>query len=114
LDIVISKKQHVPEPIDDGEGFSGKLGLRLPRSLHKRAAHMAARGGVSLNQFILSAVAERLGHQMAVANMLQAAAPSVLTQVFVYATPGQSKVRLLPIGEEKIVSTGDTPEKADA
>jgi hypothetical protein len=35
--------------------------VRLPKTLHKKAAHAAARDGVSLNQFIVSCVAEQVG-----------------------------------------------------
>jgi predicted RNase H-like HicB family nuclease len=57
----LEKRQPIPLPLDSGEGFSGKLVLRLPRSLHKRATHQAGRDGVSLNQFIVACVAERMG-----------------------------------------------------
>jgi len=50
----------VPGPIDSAS-HSGKLVVRLGRDLHRRSAHMAAIEGVSLNQFIVSSVAERVG-----------------------------------------------------
>jgi antitoxin HicB len=40
---------------------SGRYALRLPRSLHHRAARLAARDGVSLNQFIVNALSEHVG-----------------------------------------------------
>jgi len=61
LEAAIKQGQRVPDPIETGTGFSGKLVLRLPKSLHKRAAHFAARDGVSLNQFIVTCVAENVG-----------------------------------------------------
>lgn len=36
------------------------LSLRLPNSLHARARELAAREGISLNQFVSTAVAEKL------------------------------------------------------
>ena len=36
------------------------LSLRLPESLHKRLADLAAREGISINQLIASAVAEKM------------------------------------------------------
>ena len=36
--------------------FSGQLRLRLPKSLHERAAQMATKDGVSLNQYITNAL----------------------------------------------------------
>ena len=52
----------IPEPRGADE-CSGRLVLRLPRHLHTRAALFAQQEGVSLNQFILSAVAESVGAQ---------------------------------------------------
>lgn len=52
--------QAIPLPSSE-ESYSGRVLLRLPRSLHRRAAELARRDRVSLNQFIVAAVAERLG-----------------------------------------------------
>jgi len=90
LEATIAKGQRVPEPTEM-VGFSGKLVLRLQKSLHKKAAYLAAREGVSLNSFIQTAVAEHVGslQSRATANfyvhigMFQA--PSIKT-----AAPGQS------------------------
>jgi antitoxin HicB len=60
LEATIEKGQRVPDPIDDAP-FSGKLLLRMPKSLHRKAALVAAREGVSLNQFIVTSVAEQVG-----------------------------------------------------
>lgn len=38
----------------------GTLSLRLPKSLHKQVAELARREGISMNQFISTAVAEKL------------------------------------------------------
>ena len=42
------------------------LSLRLPESLHKRLKEMAQREGISINQFISTAVAEKLSALMTV------------------------------------------------
>jgi antitoxin HicB len=60
LEATLAGGQRVPEPIEN-QGFSGKLVVRLPKTLHKKAAHVAAREGVSLNQFIVNSVAEQVG-----------------------------------------------------
>lgn len=52
--------QQIPAPVE-AEDFSGKLVLRLSRSLHRRASFAAEREGVSLNQFISTAVATCVG-----------------------------------------------------
>jgi Uncharacterized protein encoded in hypervariable junctions of pilus gene clusters len=43
----------------------GALSLRLPESLHKKLSEVAARDGVSINQWISSAVAEKMSAQLA-------------------------------------------------
>ena len=50
----------IPEP-SSNYGFGGKVALRLPRSLHKRAVQLAQRDGVSLNTFLVGAIAARVG-----------------------------------------------------
>ena len=42
----------------------GTLSLRLPESLHKQLKAVAERDGVSINQFIATAVAEKLSALM--------------------------------------------------
>ena len=49
LEATLARGQRIPEPIEN-VGFSGKLVVRLPKTLcTKKAAHMAARDGISLN-----------------------------------------------------------------
>ncbi|MBV8565277.1 MAG: toxin-antitoxin system HicB family antitoxin [Methylobacteriaceae bacterium] len=60
LEATLARGQHIPEPVENSP-FSGKLVLRMPKSLHRKAAHIAAREGVSLNQFIVTSVAEQVG-----------------------------------------------------
>ena len=60
LSVQLEKGETIPPPLTQHDA-SGKFLLRLPRSLHARASKMAVIEGVSLNQFITSAVAERRG-----------------------------------------------------
>lgn len=62
---VVEKGESVPAPLTNYE-ISGRFALRLPKTLYARAAKYAAREGVSLNQFIVNAVAERLGEAQAI------------------------------------------------
>jgi predicted RNase H-like HicB family nuclease len=62
LEATIAKGLHVPEPIENA-GYSGKLVVRLAKTLHKKAAHAASRDGVSLNQFIVTCLAEAVGEK---------------------------------------------------
>ena len=50
--------QDIPLPRTEEE-YSGRILLRLPRSLHRRLAQAARREGVSLNQYIVSLLARR-------------------------------------------------------
>jgi antitoxin HicB len=50
-----------PMPRPARLGPNGRILLRLPKSLHVRAAQAAARDGVSVNAFVTAAVAERVG-----------------------------------------------------
>jgi len=43
--------------------YSGQTRLRLPKSVHRLASESAASEGVSLNQFIVDAINEKLGAQ---------------------------------------------------
>jgi predicted RNase H-like HicB family nuclease len=56
----ISQGLEVPKPFDS-LGHSGTISLRLPRTIHKRAAIMAERDRVSLNSFLSTAIASRVG-----------------------------------------------------
>ena len=48
----------IPPPSID-ERFSGRLLVRMPRSLHRRLAEQAHREKVSLNQYVVALLAER-------------------------------------------------------
>ncbi len=60
LEAALANGQNIPKPIEESD-FSGKLMLRLPKSLHKESALAAERDGVSLNQFLVTAVGLRVG-----------------------------------------------------
>lgn len=50
----------IPEPFGDDE-VSGRLTLRLPPSLHRRALMLAAVEKISLNRFLTAAIARYVG-----------------------------------------------------
>ncbi len=60
IEEVLGIGQQVPEPAVNNQ-YSGRVALRLPKSLHRNAAQLAERDGTSLNQFLVSAIAERVG-----------------------------------------------------
>ncbi len=60
IEAAIEEGQQIPEPFNTAN-YSGRIALRLPKSLHQRAAINAEKEGVSLNQFLMAAIAEKLG-----------------------------------------------------
>jgi len=56
----IRKGDQVPAPFTS-QGYSGRVLLRLPKSLHRQASQLARQDNVSLNAFIISAVASKIG-----------------------------------------------------
>ena len=70
IEELLGMGQQVPEPAA-GNQYSGRVALRLPRSLHRNAAQLAEREGTSLNQFLVSAIAEKVGAKSSVEQMLK-------------------------------------------
>lgn len=66
----LEERLHIPEPFAIAE-MSGKFALRMPQSLHTKAAILAERDGVSLNTFIVSAVATAVGAHDVLARVLK-------------------------------------------
>ena len=62
IEVAVKQNEAVPEPLTS-YGYSGKINLRLPKSIHKQAARFAKRDDVSLNQFFASAIAARVGSE---------------------------------------------------
>jgi len=60
IEAALEMGQAIPPPAADTE-FSGRFALRLPRSLYRQAAELAEMDGTSLNQFLVSTVAEKVG-----------------------------------------------------
>jgi predicted HicB family RNase H-like nuclease len=54
--------QAIAEPIPPFD-FSGKIALRIPRSLHRDVAELAQAQGCSVNQLLSVAIAEYVGKQ---------------------------------------------------
>jgi len=60
LEAALAHNLPIPEPRDDGD-YSGKFVVRVPRSMHCKLAEAAQADGVSLNQWIVAALAVVLG-----------------------------------------------------
>ena len=80
IESALAQGQSVPEPKEEVD-YSGKFVLRLAKSLHKTAAEMAERDGVSLNQFIVTAIGVYVGGNVAT-ERVSAAANFVAMQQF--------------------------------
>ncbi len=60
----LKSQKHIPKPRETEENlkqYSGRILVRLPRSLHADLARRARLEGVSLNHFIVTALARVLG-----------------------------------------------------
>jgi len=60
IQAALDQGQEIPPPFRN-QGYGGKIALRLPKSLHRQATEFAERDGTSLNQFLVSAIAARVG-----------------------------------------------------
>jgi len=60
LEAALNQGLSIPEP-ESMRVYSGKLLLRLPKSLHQKLADAAEVDGVSINQWIVGALAEHMG-----------------------------------------------------
>jgi predicted RNase H-like HicB family nuclease len=108
-------------PIPEPRGLqrhSGQFRLRLPQSLHGQLAKMADAEGVSLNQFVLDALAERAGAQRVHNQMLQemrrAIADLILQKSYLDQSANWSVTKLGPYEVEKTVTTAVSREKTAA
>jgi antitoxin HicB len=59
IEVALEEGIPIPEPRSLGE-FSGRFVLRLPRSLHRDVTRQAEEEGVSINQWIVTAVARTI------------------------------------------------------
>lgn len=70
IQATLDQGRSIPEPFDN-RGFSGNIALRLPRSIHRQAARLAERDNTSLNQFLVTCVAARIGAESVYAHLAQ-------------------------------------------
>jgi antitoxin HicB len=61
IEVSLEHGDSIPEPRSELEEFSGKFQVRMPASLHEKLARESRREGVSLNQFVVSALAGAVG-----------------------------------------------------
>lgn len=85
LESAINQGMAVPAPFS-AEGFSGRIALRLPKSLHRQAMNLARRDGVSLNQFLVSAVAASVSAETLYTRIVDRLETRLVGKVFAYST----------------------------
>ena len=105
LESVAAMGKAIPEPMEKLQ-YSGKLVLRMPKNLHKKAARAAERNGVSLNQFIVSSVAEQIGMQSG-SNAQRQPSGHVVLMPFLVVSSG--KFASDRSGKPHAISTLDSP-----
>jgi hypothetical protein len=73
-----------PDPLEAGEhSHSGRLLLRMPKSLHAQLAARSDRDGVSLNQWIVGALSRALVNEDASADTRSRRVPRELRVVLI-------------------------------
>jgi predicted RNase H-like HicB family nuclease len=92
IEAAAKQKQEIPDPIDS-YGYSGRINLRLPKSIHKQAARLAKKDRVSLNLYFASAIAARVGAE----DLLERLVDRIVERVKESAIPSVSTVQILNI-----------------
>jgi predicted RNase H-like HicB family nuclease len=82
IEVALAHGHQIREPINF-EGFSGKIALRMPRTLHKQAAEIAELEGCSLNQLLVTAIAHFVGGKQLVSHLEALTRPMQVNNVFV-------------------------------
>ena len=100
LEVALDKGIEIPEPFIS-IGYAGKVALRLPRSMHQQATRLAARDGVSLNQFLVSAIAARIGAEDLYSRLVEKLEQTVLAPRIIVA----------PIIMRSIEASSSTPNR---
>jgi predicted RNase H-like HicB family nuclease len=89
IEASLAQGLNIPSP-SLNQSYSGKIALRIPRSLHKRAAQMAARDSTSLNQFLITAISSRIGaedyHAHLVDNFEKLLTSTITNNIFIKST----------------------------
>lgn len=99
----------LPEPLVR-DSYSGKLQLRLPKTLHRLAVQMAAREGVSLNTYIADAVRTRVTMEQVGQPMLQEMQRYLNETRLTIASAVTARQTVTPL--KTLMTTNEVPERA--
>ena len=104
IEAALDLGQPIPDPQEENP-YRGKFALRMPASLHKDVAEAAERDGTSLNQFVVAAVAERIG-----ANKLYAVLSKKIEVL--WADDAERRLKAYREGDNRAVPADRVSEKA--
>lgn len=101
IEAALELGQEIPRP-SLAHGYGGKVALRMPRSLHRQAAMAAEQDRTSLNQFIVVAIAEKVGayklYEKLTGRMEQVVFQAVVNRVvYVTATLKEQATTSMPL-----------------
>lgn len=86
LAVAIANGYEVRDPVDF-DGYSGKVALRLPRTLHKQVAEYADLEGTSINQLLVYAISRYVGGAECLQELSTRYFPSTTIQILAWS-PG--------------------------
>lgn len=117
IEAALEQGQEIPAPIE-AHDFSGRIALRIPKSIHKQAAKFAEMDDTSLNQFFLAAISARVGAEDFVERLSKRLEAKYVTFVATY--PSYTTINLnaarRPIGSVNMITTqyfpSELPEKS--
>ncbi len=101
LEVALEDGLPIPEP-RELEQYSGKFVVRVPRWLHRELVRTTDQEGVSLNQFVSTALARAVGEQAALPR------PAARTPAGAEATARQEAARLVLDSLTASLERGDT------
>lgn len=80
LEILACEGTRIPVPIEREAEYSGRVTLRLPKSIHKVLAEAAESDDCSLNQYIVNSLCEAIGFRRAQEDVALAWHPQIAKQ----------------------------------
>ena len=95
ISVAVAEGRDIPEP-RPVESYSGRLLLRMPRTLHAELTRASEREGVSLNQFITDVLAAALAWRGGAETHRQDAAAPTISQA-----PGADGLTAQPAGRRR-------------
>jgi predicted RNase H-like HicB family nuclease len=107
IQAALDQGQEIPSPFMN-QGYGGKIALRLPRSLHRKAAQFAEREGISLNQFLVAAVAEKIGAQELYSRLVTQLAAKLTEQG---SRQRSDKPNTFPAGATRVKTSARVPPR---